>query len=304
MIHEFAIEPEVMATWPHFHALWDDFGVGKGRLIAEYPKAWRREVHERVQRNAANHLIPPVRATAISSRISFERHKFIGARGRPYEPKNLWRENAEAQQASALPFKAIVAQENPSNRVDVLIPGEFDRGAEPWKVRTQHKIPRVPASLADCARLLLAAADELILVDPNFNPSEPRFTQPLAAFVARRQWRRLELHVACPASFNAGPQNGNFNHYVAPLIPSGSKLTIFFWNRKPAGEKLHARFLLTELGGIQFDYGLDEGDSGGDTTIVNLLEHDLFIQLRQDYAVNSTTFALQQNGILSVNGQG
>ena len=27
MIREFAIEPEVMATWQHFRELWDDFGA-------------------------------------------------------------------------------------------------------------------------------------------------------------------------------------------------------------------------------------------------------------------------------------
>ena len=90
MIHEFAVEPEVMATWQHFQSLWDDFGVGKGRLLVEYPGNWRRRIHE-----LAPKLSAPVKANAISSKISAQRHKFIGARGRPYEPERLWLANAK-----------------------------------------------------------------------------------------------------------------------------------------------------------------------------------------------------------------
>ncbi len=44
MIKEVAVEPEVMATWSHFRELWDDLGVSRGRLVAEYPPNWREEV--------------------------------------------------------------------------------------------------------------------------------------------------------------------------------------------------------------------------------------------------------------------
>ncbi len=63
MIREFAIEPEVMATWQHFRELWDDFGASRGRLISEYPSDWR----ERVCRRA--YEISCTKAASIAARL-------------------------------------------------------------------------------------------------------------------------------------------------------------------------------------------------------------------------------------------
>jgi hypothetical protein len=73
--------------------------------------------------------------------------------------------------------------------------------------------------------------------------------------------------------------------------------------RKTGGEKLHPRFLLTELGGIQFDYGLDAGDAPGDTTIVTLMDHDLWQAVRADYTVPSPSFTITSDCIVGIVGQ-
>ena len=70
------------------------------------------------------------------------------------------------------------------------------------------------------------------------------------------------------------------------LSPSGSTLRVSFWYRKADGKKLHPRFIMTEYGGVQVDYGLDEGDSVGDTTIVSLMDHDLWQVVRGDYGLD------------------
>jgi hypothetical protein len=53
---------------------------------------------------------------------------------------------------------------------------------------------------------------------------------------------------------------------------------------------MHPRFVLTERGGIQFDYGIDEGQGPGDTTHVILLEHDVFLQRKDAYGPGSRSF--------------
>src|SRR5215831_18198490 len=72
MIKEFAIQPEVMATWSHFHSLFEDFDVGYGRLICVYPLTWKQKVHE-----LAASLNRDVHAHSIRSKISAAKHKFI-----------------------------------------------------------------------------------------------------------------------------------------------------------------------------------------------------------------------------------
>ena len=300
MIHEFAVEPEVMATWQHFQSLWDDFGVGKGRLLVEYPGNWRRRIHE-----LAPKLSAPVKANAISSKISAQRHKFIGARGRPYEPERLWLANAKDQQASALPFRAIVAHSDALASADVLVAGDFDRDAEPWKVHTQLMCPRKAGEMVGAARPLLTTARELILVDPHFDGNARRFTRTLAEFVGQRtSWSRLELHTAMRTPYDARGQQVNLTAALARHIPRGTTLTVFFWQSRPGGEQMHARYLLTEMGGMHFDFGLDEDESGTGTTQVTLLEHEFFLRLRRDFAPSGTTFVLAADAVVRVGGCG
>jgi hypothetical protein len=63
MIREFAIEPEVMATWQLFRELWPGLGVSRGRLVAEYPPDWR----DRVCRLA--YEVSSTKAASIAARL-------------------------------------------------------------------------------------------------------------------------------------------------------------------------------------------------------------------------------------------
>lgn len=85
------------------------------------------------------------------------------------------------------------------------------------------------------------------------------------------------------------------------LIPAGTSLTVFLRPGLP-DKRMHPRFVLTERGGIQFDYGLDEGHGPGDTTHVVLLEHEVFLQRRREYGKESRSFGEPET--ITVDGRG
>jgi hypothetical protein len=93
-------------------------------------------------------------------------------------------------------------------------------------------------------------------------------------------------------------------YHLPALIPSGTKLKAFFWLRKPEGKRLHPRFILTEMGGLQPDYGLDEGDAVGDTTIVSLMSENVWQTARSDYCSGSQSFDGGAGCIAEIDGQG
>jgi hypothetical protein len=110
-------------------------------------------------------------------------------------------------------------------------------------------------------------------------------------------WNRLELHVKFPVDKSGNPnpsavpiQIHNYKHHLASCISAGNALNIFCWQRKPGGKRLHPRFILTELGGLQPDYGLDEGDAPGDTTIMALMAELVWEAVRGDFCATSQTF--------------
>jgi hypothetical protein len=301
MIREFAIEPEVMATWPHFREIFDDLGVCHGRLAAMYPADWI----DRVRRLALS-LSPPVRAAAIAERMRQYPDRFIRA-GRAFDKGKDWLANAESH-AVAGGFDGVVARKNPRDKSRVLVAGQFSRSQPPWHVPRQKKVARDAAAFARCAALLLASSEEIMLVEPNLDASEPRFKDPLMTLLGMRAsgkpWRRCELHVDRPPNDTA-LENRKYNaqRQLAEVVPTGTTVRLHFWLRKTGGEKLHPRFLLTELGGIQFDYGLDAGDAPGDTTIVTLMDHDLWQAVRADYTVPSPSFTITSDCIVGIVGQ-
>ena len=153
--------------------------------------------------------------------------------------------------------------------------------------------------------MLLNVCNEIIIVEPNFDATERRFTETIHEILEMRtaapqQLSRFEIHTKRSQTFRADIQRAHFERAFASVLPEQTKLKGFFWEPKQGGEKLHPRFLLTELGGIQFDYGLDEGDGAKDTTIVSALDHALYEQLRQDYSATGTAFEIRPDSILEI----
>jgi hypothetical protein len=298
MIKEVAIEPEVMATWNHFWALWDNLGASRGRLVAEYPSNWRELVCKRA------YEISSVKALKITLRLKPSPgqggvKRWIST-NRNYDKGKDWLNNAE-KFVNPENFAAVVALKNPRSNDRVLVAGEFDKEAKPWAAPTQNEVSRTAAIIAGCANVLLRASNELVLVEPNFDASEKRFQDSLKALSQCRNhgrpWNRLELHVKFPTDKDgrdfpdALPNRiHSMARHLAPLIPSGNCLNVFFWQRKPDGKKMHPRFILTELGGLQPDYGLDEGDAPGDMTIVSLMSEEVWRTARADYCEASQCF--------------
>jgi len=300
MIHEFAVEPEVMAMWDHFRVLWEDFGASQGRFLVEYPGNWRQRVYE-----LAGKLSAPVRANAICSKLSNplqRQHRLVRAGGRAFdERQGGWLENATANHGADGAFRAIVARQGLDGRDDVIAADELERDTHPWKVpRQDNACPRCAADMCQRVVTLLRHSRELVLVDRHFDPGEPRFAKPFERFVGfRTDWRRVELHTARAEPFVPDIQESKYRRNLELSVPAGASLVVCFWPDLPSGGRLHPRFVLTERGGVHFDYGLDEGPG---TTLVSLLEHEVFLRLWSEYRPESRQFGTPT--LITVAGRG
>jgi hypothetical protein len=302
MIKEFAIEPKVIATWRHFQLLWNDFGVAKGRLISRFPKTWNRQVYELAQELNSNQ---PVHALSICERIRQGATKIIPSR-REFDPEASWLANATGQM-KVRPFHAIVAQDNPTGHSSVLVADELDREHPLYRVETDCKVPRTAEALAQCAALVLSVCEEVQFVDPHFDVFRRRFRETFAEILTRcraapQRLRVCEIHTRRPADFDQKTQAAVFRQHFQKELPAGVMLRVHFWSERAGGEKMHPRFLLTELGGLKFDYGLDEGEGPGDKTWVMLMDQGMWETVRRDYSHPSPTFDLGQDCLLEIQG--
>jgi len=168
---------------------------------------------------------------------------------------------------------------------DIILVSVLQPGGEPSRLRGEW-VPNRPKEMAICVAPLLRHSNEILFVDPHFDPYAPRFVNTLRAFLEHavrdrhRQLKKLEYHLLyqpdpkkVPLSKEAFATGCHEN--LAEIIPVGFNLTLKRWSCVPDGEDFHDRFIITDLGGVQFGKGLDAGKpKHRNTVFITLLDSD------------------------------
>jgi hypothetical protein len=105
---------------------------------------------------------------------------------------------------------------------------------------------------------------------------------------------------------NNKPTNEDLEREAASLfpgvIPTGLNVSIFCWRPKSGGPRFHARYLLTERGGIAIDYGF-AAEGNHDTTDMHLISLELTHERIATFARMSSTYELIEP-VICVAGNG
>ena len=139
--------------------------------------------------------------------------------------------------------------------------------------------------MAACVASLLRLAKEILLIDPHFGPENGRHRRPLEAFlvVALEQRHgepptRVEIHTSEKSSVTFFMSESQ--RQLPDIVPEGMRIRLVRWRQKDGGEKLHNRYILTDIGGVKFEVRLDDSDGAdGQTEGVALLGSEEY-QLR------------------------
>lgn len=288
MLYEFALDPEVLSTWQSFRYFIDRFGVQHGRMISRFPKKWKRMVYDATLGCAT------IERKRIEEILKDRVDGKLLVTNRAYNGELAWLVNAE--EAHRLqPFHAIISRTNPRGAAAVLLADDLDETSEAnplWISNRTKRVTRKAQDLTDTVAPLLSCSSQLILIDPYFNPNELRFRNVLKSLVREICFkgapRRLEYHLR--ADYSTAPSTAFFQEAVQrrlpQILPAGIELKIVRWNQRTGGREFHARHLLTELGGLMLDPGLDEGEDGEMTTIA-LIEIESHTMLLEDFPADA-----------------
>ena len=174
MIHEYALEPELVASWHDrmkFRFFIDQFGFGEARVVSLYPKSpkrWNELVWEAFNRD--------FRETASTADVTRMKNllkkimKPVAKRpGRIWDATHDWLTNAENEHIRK-PFHAILARNNPRNNAGVMHESEvLDDTAKGWDTPgTMRPFQRNAAEMANCVTPMLRCATKILFVDPYF----------------------------------------------------------------------------------------------------------------------------------------
>lgn len=269
LLKEYALDPAILCSRTNCQILLPQIGASQGRLIARFPKDWKKRAYEAARKSAK-----PTELSWIEERLRRLGVSSLFARGRVADdPSRPWLENALIEHHREH-FSAILSREPQQG---VLTVDDLDDQIEPWKSTRQCEVPRQAIHMADVIQLMFMSGKQYKLIDRYLDPSTPNFRRTLFEFLRRiadRPNGSQDIHVECHVATSGNNQEeakfaNNFEKTVTPNIPRGLTVSLHFF---PITQE-HDRFVLTEWCGAFFGQGLGEGEDPPEVKVLLLEEH-------------------------------
>ena len=263
MIYEFALEPNILheaASTPRdSRSFIDYFSLGAPAVISNFPSfKWLRRYVLQGQSTDAGDL-ERARLDEIVS--------FIGEQVRVKRPSNYdgcksWRENT-AQENQRVAFDHILTSEVDAE-LDSLTLSKIFEGELNYP--SQLLVRRTAAEMASAVSSMLRISSRLVFIDPYFDDRSRKWN-PFLAFLDAAMNKRVSDNLDILVVYGADKDRSAAPDFLAnKLAKSGIKLpdccSVSFRSIReiPDGEKLHNRYVLSDVGGMSFGIGLDEED--------------------------------------------
>jgi hypothetical protein len=219
-------------------------------------------------------------------------------RNHPYDSNVAWRDQAFDCDLTE-PFHAIM-----TNGADVhrkAIDGTGDLESMPlWQTSGRTSISRNAGDLAIALSFIIKECREMLIVDREFMPSGgtgDKWLKPVQsiATILASQGRvtRFELHSfdKPTARWPAGKFSRDCSQHLPRFIPNGLSMSVNLWSQKPAGIQFHERLIVSDIGGVLLDPGIDEGKAG-ETYDIRLLTSSECVEYFERFNQSSAAYDL------------
>jgi hypothetical protein len=276
MFKEIAVDPAaVAASYLQFNHIIDRFGIPEGRLIAAFPSKWKRLVYEAANAQLKGHL--------DLKRIEERLHKLpstvLLSRERPGQGCAENWIGAAIEEHRRLPFDAVVAAAA-VGEPGFLQPADVSVEHPCFATNRQWHVRREAVSMADCCGPLWLSSNHIKLVDPHFDAGSRRFKRPFLEFMRRVKPGTI-VDVFRGDRVDAGQYVAGVQRALEEIAPGGVVLRLFVRPQDP----MHNRFVMSSVGGVSFQIGLDDDATGErPEDIVTVLQDDVW---RREWATYS-----------------
>jgi|GEM_PF-1249186 len=285
LLREFAVDPGLFRDFPSMQYVLDGMGIHTGRMLAKFPKDWQKRAY------ATCESLSPAEKSRAEIRLARVKNLFLTG-GRPFDKSRTWLENALVEHVKS-PFHGVVAVNDVDNGVlggDIVKAEDLDPACLPWQVSIDCVQSRDAASLCDVAKPLLHISKEIVFVDRYF-AGGANHGRPLAAFLAEAfqgaQPTRIEYHCDDRVPFSHfSDQIRRMDRFLT--CPVGFSIRFIRWKQIPEGDSPHPRYILTDRGGMRYDFGLSEDE--GKTTDIGLIGMDVYARRMMEYCPEGTAF--------------
>lgn len=325
MIHEYALEPKLVSTWvdSEFCSLIiSQFGFGTGRLISSYPNSqeWKRYIYKSYDESQPEPVSDKDKAHREHQKKKLEVlanqlcDPLIKRKNVRWDTNKGWIDNVCTEHMRR-PFKAVITYKL-ANEDQGVIPFNSLFNSDLWHAPSVCIIKRNAQSI-DAVSALLKNCKRVVFIDPYFNPKEERYRDSYKEFIRRVVCMRDDINeVSVEFLTCLGKQDREKKRklnlkkicekYLPSITPRGLKVTIENIQEKDDGEKIHNRYILTDIGGVIFPVGLDIKPTSESSL---LYEHDIknwqsfFSKLVRDNNVDIPKFSQKLWSLFSAKTQ-
>lgn len=298
----FALEPEALISngYEHCKNFSEKFGFTTGRLISRFPKNGMKICLEK------SNLGDSERHKIVERIIWLKNKNAFISSNLDFDTSQEWLNNAIKNQNA---FAAIIANRKIEYYEKVLYALETDEDTPLFKVERDDSITRTAEKMALCASPLLKNSREILFVDPYFAKQAHRkwnWIEPIQKFLQTATNNGRELSI-CEYHFKEEGLRGTIDRFMETYrrdlenaIPSGIEMKLFSW--KEVNKNWHGRYILTEVGGIKFDCGLD-CENETEKTDVNILGEALYKERWNDFQEETSPYELVEKYPISIRGR-
>jgi len=297
MIHVVVIDPLVFAELDQYWKLFaQQFGASRGRLICEFPKGWKKLVFEDFQTTYRGQVAFEELRKVLGEK-SFVRRKGSTAAG------ETWLERA-FDEHSKDPFSLIVVSSKAAESTGLDLPLCRSEDVADFEVPVSQSVRRSLPDLFTPAAKLLRYSRRVRFVDPYFSPHQEQWrasVKCLLELCASDDVVKtfIEFHTMVDQR-DAEPfeEWRKSCELLCSSIPSGLKLKVVRWDvGTETQEKLHDRYILTELGGLKYGWGLgaEAHWKGTSQTTMNRLEYTHCVQLFGEFDEDAVRYRFVDN---------
>lgn len=289
MIYEYALDPMLVVDWAigRKGRFVGQFGMDQRRLVSDYPKDWAGEVYGAFYEHFGyddSSLEFQNAQPELQSYVQWL-SEFTVQRDVKRTAKHTWLQDAVTEHGRR-PFHAIMTTAGDGVEcAEVITPEVLDDLRDlRWYLPTITATKKSAEDLAAAMEPMLRGARYIVLVDPYFNAADARYQASFSALIraaceARGSGSSLpELIVMTGIEQKHKPHEGEFTREamtrvaddlrvkaqreIPKLLPVGMSVAFYCLKHPDAGDPLHNRYILTDIGGVVVPYGLAEYKPG------------------------------------------
>ncbi|MDB4806906.1 hypothetical protein OAG89_02870 [Pseudomonadales bacterium] len=280
MFYEYALDPDILTDVSRCRTFFESFDGNPSRLISDVPRNWLQDAFNAINQLPHEQCLPRRKKFLKNELKKLVRHNLIKTRGTNSNIEQLPWCDFTAQEHKSFPFSGVFGVMEKTSPIDIY---SFDdllfEKPDSWNSLDQLHVERRAQSIVGAMTPLLLVSKTVRLIDPYFSFIRPNWEnyepvlKELAGRLDQYNFGRGIKTLSIHTSDRWGSMPQQLVDETRAWLPEGVTIKVYHWLK----DEMHDRFVLTDVGGLQFGHGLSEFSPGKpEQVLVTALDNSSF----------------------------